>query len=152
MLSAVWPWLFLVLLLITCFVIYRKLKSKKFKATPLSLEESTLLAIEQLEKEHLWEKGLLKSYYVALSFIIRDYLSQRFAINLLEKTTNETQLLLKQIKMDRVISEKIEIILNESDMVKFAQSQPDESAMKKIADIARQIVLSTRPIEENHAE
>ncbi len=142
-----WPWFLAVLSLVGLLLFFRwyKRRINKTEEKPLTLEESTLLAIEQLEKEQYWEKGMLKSYYVALSYILRNYLSQRFSVNLLEKTSFETHLLLKQMDLDKEILQKIEIILTASDLVKFAQSQPDVQAMKKIANTARQIVLSTRP-------
>jgi hypothetical protein len=37
-------------------------------------------------------------------------------------------------------------------MVKFAKSQPDEIAIYKHAQLARQIVAETSPIEFDHAE
>jgi hypothetical protein len=42
--------------------------------------------------------------------------------------------------------------LNDADLVKFAKSHPDEIAIYKHAQLARQVVAETSPIEFDHAE
>jgi hypothetical protein len=149
-----WPWILVALFLLFSVLLYRLYKRRKKKSpqTPLTLEESTLLAIQQLENERLWEKDMVKSYYISLSLIMRNYLSQRFSIQLLERTTHETQLLLQQLEIEAEILQKTEVILSESDLVKFAKSQPSEATMRNSANVASEIVISTRPKPDNHAE
>jgi hypothetical protein len=118
----------------------------------LSLKELTLIAIDKLEKERLWEKGKLKEHYIELSFILRSYLSTLYGINLLEKTTKETNILLQQKGLKEITIQSIINILNESDMVKFAKSQPEEIAVLKISQLARQIVSETSLIQLSDAE
>jgi len=118
----------------------------------LNLQELTLIAIDRLEKERLWEKGKLKEHYIELSFILRSYLSTIYGINLLEKTTKETNILLQQKGLKEITIQSIINILNESDMVKFAKSQPEEIAVLKISQLARQIVSETSLIQLSDAE
>jgi hypothetical protein len=122
------------------------------KIRELSLKEKTLLAIDALEKERLWEHNKLKEHYIELSFILRSYLSSRYEINLLERTTKETKLLLEQKGLHAETIRVIISILGESDMVKFAKSQPDEMTVLKVSQKARQVVAETSPIEFENAE
>jgi hypothetical protein len=122
------------------------------KIKEMTLKERTLLAIDALEKSKLWEKKQVKEHFTELTFILRSYLSARYTINLLEKTSHETKLLLLQCGLHaetvRIISE----LLTEADMVKFAKSHPDEIAIYKLTQLARQVVAETSPIEFEHAE
>src|SRR5574343_107717 len=153
--STNWWWLLPLILIPLIYWVIRKVKNaekqpERIKEMPL--KERTLLAIDALEKSKLWEKNQVKEQFSELTFILRSYLSSRYNINLLEKTSYETKLLLLQRGLHaetvRVISE----ILNEADMVKFAKSHPDEIAIYKHAQLARQVVAETSPIEFDHAE
>lgn len=150
-----WWWLLPLILIIIGLFIYRRWKNMRENPEiikVLSLKDRTLLAIDALEKERLWEKEKLKEHYTELSFILRSYLSSRYEINLLEKTTRETKLLLKQKGLHEETILVIISILGESDMVKFAKSQPEEIAVLKISQFARQVVAETSPIEFENAE
>jgi len=133
--------------------VFIQLKRHKKAAKPvkkvreISLKDKTIFAIESLEKRKLWESGQLKSHYTELSYIMRSYLSARYELNLLEKTTIETRLLLRQAGLHNETIDTLITILNHSDMVKFAKSQPDEISILKVSILAKQIVAETSPIE-----
>lgn len=149
-----WWWLIPIMLFGIGMLIYfwRKKKNKPVERIyELPLKERTLLAIDALENERLWEKNRLKEHYIELSFIMRSYLSARYEINLLEKTTQETQLLLRQKGLHEETIHVIINVLSESDMVKFAKSQPEDMAVFKVSQLARQVVAETSPIEFNNA-
>jgi hypothetical protein len=153
--SSNWWWLLPIMLIPLIFWIVRKIKNAEKapeNVKEMTLKERTLFAIDALEKSKLWEKNQVKEHFSELTFILRSYLSSRYNINLLEKTSHETKLLLLQLGLHaetvRVISE----ILKEADMVKFAKSHPDEIAIYKHAQLARQVVAETSPIEFDHAE
>ncbi|MBI1837513.1 MAG: hypothetical protein HYR91_09645 [Flavobacteriia bacterium] len=140
-------WLILPIALMTIlifFFIKRKTKEPKAILTnELSLKEKAILEIEKLENEKLWSKGMLKKHYVELSFILRSFLGKEFGINLLEKTTYETKLLLAQIGLTKQTIEEINEILIQSDMVKFAKSTPEELEILSISSLAKKIILET---------
>lgn len=141
------------ILIVSYFWMSRKNKNKPQPTVKeLSLKDKTLLAIDALEKERLWEQQKLKEHYIELSFILRSYLSARYEINLLERTTKETRLLLEQKGLHTETILVIIAILGESDMVKFAKSQPDEISILKISQKARQVVAETSPIEFENAD
>lgn len=145
-----WWWLLIILAGVLAFVFYHFYKKANTKVIPirqLSLKERTLLAIDALEDERLWEKNKLKEHYIELSFILRSYLSSRYEVNLLEKTTRETKLLLQQLALHEETINVIISVLGQSDMVKFAKSQPEEIEILKVSQLARQVVAETSPIE-----
>ena len=116
-------------------------------AKELTITEQTIIAINTLENLRLWEKQKTKEHFIELSLLIRTYLSSRFTINLLEKTTFETKLLLQQKGLEDKTIDTIILLLTESDMVKFAKSLPEEIAILKIDQIAREIVAETTQLE-----
>lgn len=145
-------WWILILLFFVVFIIYRYRRNSKEpievnQHPEIPLKDRTLLAITSLEKQKLWEQGKLKLHFVELSYIMRSYLSARYDLNLLEKTTIETKLLLRNEGLHAETIATLMSILSQSDMVKFAQSKPDEMAILKISILAKQIVAETSPIE-----
>ena len=83
-------WMLILLALIIGVIIYIRKKTKKKASEPakiLTLKEQTLEAINTLENLRLWENQKTKEHFIDLSLLIRTYLSSRFTINLLEKTT-----------------------------------------------------------------
>lgn len=118
----------------------------------MSLKERTLAAIDALENERLWEQGKLKEHYIELSYILRSYLTSRYGISLLEKTTVQAKKLLLQKGLNEDTVETIARILSQSDMVKFAKSKPDEVSILKVSTLARQIIAETSPLEFDNYE
>jgi len=143
-------WWWLVLLLAGGIVlIFFKAKKPKFKLPEkqTSLRERTLQAIDALEESKMWEKGLLKEYFVELSFILRSYLAARYKIDLLESTTTQTKLRLKDQGLNDDTIATIIRILSQSDMVKFAKSQPETKDILKLTALVRQIIAETSPLD-----
>lgn len=139
------------------YLIYKYIiRKRNLKSIPvekeLSLKARTLLAISALEKAELWRKDQLKEHFVELSYILRSYLTSRYSISLLDKTTNETKLLLIQKGLKNEIVNSILSLLSHADMVKFAASEPAEELIHRSLFLIRQIVSETSPIEFQHAE
>lgn len=151
-----WWWITLLLLIpIVYFVRKIYLKNKFYRPIvqpEMSLKDRTLYAIDSLEKLKLWEQGKVKEHFSELTFILRSYLSTRYEINLLEKTSHETKLLLLQKGLHEETVRVISNILMEADLVKFAKSHPDEIAIYKHTQLVRQVVAETSPIEFLDAE
>lgn len=136
-----------VLLVVAIIVIKNKRKINQEPIKELSLKEATLIAIESLEKQKLWEKDKLKEHFIELSLILRLYLSKRYNVTLLDKTTYEARLLLNQTEINPEIIQSITKILSESDMVKFAKSKPELVEILSVSTLAKQIVAETSPIQ-----
>lgn len=144
-----WWWRLLVILgAVLGYLVFRKRKSVYNPPDHrTSLKERTLKAIDALEDARLWEKEQMKDHFVELSFILRSYLASRYGINLLERTTNETRILLKEKGLNDDTITTIFRILSQSDLVKFARSKPDMVDILKTVTLCRQIVAETSPLE-----
>ena len=149
-----WWWLLIVVFGIILFFTLRKKKTvdEVDELKPMSLKERTLIAIDALESAKLWEKEQLKEHFVELSYILRSYLTARYNITLLEKTTHETKILLTEKGLNDETVDIVARILSQSDMVKFAKSKPDTIAILRISTLAKQIVAETSPLEFDNVE
>lgn len=149
-----WWWLSIIAIGLIFFIFIRRRNKEEPEEAekPMSLRQRTLFAIDALEMAKLWEKNQLKEHFVELSMILRMYLTSRYEISLLEKTTYETKLLLTQKGLNEDTVEVIARILSESDMVKFAKSEPDTISILRVSTLAKQIVAETSPLEFDNVE
>ena len=118
----------------------------------MSLKKKSLMASDALEKAELWKRDKVKEHFVELSYILRSYLTSRYELNLLDKTTTETKLLLTAKGIEKPVVDSILNVLNHSDLVKFAASKPSEEIIEKSFFMIRQLIVETSPIEYDHAE
>ena len=144
-----WQWIYSILGMILLYFLYKSYR----KTDPVieqkneTLEELILREINELENKRLWTDNKLKEHYVELSFILRSYLSKRFDINLLEKTSFESKVLLIQKGLPKKAVDNIGEILDQADMVKFAKSTTEEITVIRLSTLAKQIVNETSPKE-----
>jgi hypothetical protein len=144
----------LVVLIVVSIVILRMIqRSKKSKieeinTVVLSLKARTVKSINELNAEKLWEHGALKEHYVRLSYILRYYLAARFRLGLLDKTSFQIGVLLSKCDLHPTIQKDIQQVLDQSDLVKFAKSQPIEQDVINMSLIAIDIVEKTSPSDE----
>ena len=104
-----------------------------------------LAALEKLDTEQLWQKGLIKDYHSRITEIIRNYFEERFDLPAMELTTTETIQHLKSIKEKDIILDITYNFLSNADLVKFAKFQPLESVNEEMMKQAKEIVQSTIP-------
>ena len=144
-------WLYILILLsvlivfVIIFFFVRKVRNKKKDNVfrELSLADRAILAIDELEKLELWKQNRHKEHFVELSFILRSYFSSHYQLNLLEKTTTETQILLKQVGVTTLNLLQIEFVLKHADLVKFAGSVLEETYVLALDEKARECVRLT---------
>lgn len=136
------PWAFVALLaiaLVMAIVIFYRRHLAKQKgvvvAKPKHVDPCDVVALTELariKEEKLWQRNLFKEYYSDITDALRRYVSERFAVNALESTTDETMDSLKDaLRDDKVNSDRLRKILEEADFVKFAKYEPlpDENEM-----------------------
>lgn len=90
-------------------------------------------------------------FYAEISRIVKQYLSGRFRVDLLEKTTEEVPEALRQAGVPREAAQEIRSLLEEADRVKFARESPDATARRRGVDEAYRIVDRTKPVAEQGA-
>jgi hypothetical protein len=104
----------------------------------------------ELRDKELWQKGEIKNYQSELTYIIREYIENRYDIRALEMTTYE---ILNAIPKE-VDQQQLKNILQIADMVKFAKADPPVDIHSRFMDMAMKIVEDTKQIEnptEEHA-
>ena len=145
-----WIWIILSVICVisVLFLLWRRTHNKRH-ALKQSLQEITLDQIEKLKKEKLWQKDMLKEHFVQFSHILRTYLTNRFGISFLDKTTEQSILLLDQLELDEKIKNMILQLLQKSDLVKFADSRTEETYIQVLFEELTLIVHQTTPILED---
>ena len=145
-----WIWTLISILCLGIILYFLWLRSHKEKQMlRQSLQEITLEQIEKLKKEKLWHKDMLKEHFVQFSHILRAYLTNRFGISFLDKTTEQSILLLDQLELDEKIKNMILQLLKKSDLVKFADSRTEEKYIQILFEELTLIVYQTTPILED---
>jgi hypothetical protein len=125
-------------------------KSRRKKALRgKSLKERSLIYLEELRKKALWRSGKINEHYIEFSTLLRSYLSGRYEVNLMERTTHETLLLLRAKGLQKDTLERIRRLLAESDMVKFAKGIPDEESILLSLSYLEQLIVELSPLELN---
>jgi hypothetical protein len=141
-----WWILVLVIAVVVIAVLWNR-RRKIQKTQELSLRERTLLAIKQLRKKEDWLHGKTKSHYVGFSAVLKMYLSSRYELNLMERTTQETITLLKMRELDFNMIRRIEVLLKEADMVKFAKTELNDMYIRSSLFRLEEIVTELSPLE-----
>lgn len=146
-------WIYLLALILICAIIYLLYRRKKglpiIPRKPVILAppyEEAVSALEQLQKEGLWQQGLDREYYTRLTDILRRYIYRRFQINAVEMTSSEIINTLRKNEETKAVNEQLKMILDVADFVKFAnvRSIPEDSEASLRR--ARNFVDETRPV------
>lgn len=117
-------------------------------------------ALDNISRENLLAKGEYKKYYIVLSDVIRRYLSRRFDIETLEKTTREILSQIGKLELSREVRHQMKEFMDQGDLVKFAKFIPTGSQAREsletayyIVDVTKEeniIAPSSSPAEEKH--
>ena len=111
-----------------------------------------LEALKQLDSEKLWQKGMVKKYYIRLTEIIRIYIEKRYKIPALEMTTVEIIDALKYTEAGEDQIFNLQRMMELSDLVKFAKHEPLSDENSSSMKIAEEFVRSTQVVEKNVAQ
>ena len=161
-----WKLLILLVLIVASgfasyFIIKRLQKDKEqkeeFFASPI---EKAIAYLQNLDKKQLVQRGDVKEYYSEMTDITRTYIEESVHIPAMESTSSELiESLKKAIKdkkmfVNREDLEKFSRVLENSDLVKFAKSQPmlfEIETDKKIIDKFLLIIDKALPRTEDQA-
>lgn len=144
----------LLILGLIAFYLYRKFSKKKtiepeiIPEIILPAHEKALLALQELKGEELWQKGEIKLFQTKLTFIIREYLENRYNFKALEMTTDEILAVLKKNNFNPLFAQNLNQILTIADLVKFAKATPDESIHENFLQQAFEFVYNTQKTDE----
>jgi len=135
------------------YFLYRRAQNKKLppKEKVIVIEPAHVIAqrkLKALKAEQLWQNGAIKEYQSQLTFIVREYLENRYGISALESTTYEILGDLKPIRLSDEWKGKLREMLELADLVKFAKAEPAESTHEKLMGYAIDFVEKTKLIPE----
>ena len=107
--------------------------------------EVALQKIKQLREKQLWQKGEIKAFQSDLTYIVREYLENRFGVPALESTTESTLQYVRQLNISKVWPKKLKEMFYVADMVKFAKAKPPADFHHKVLDEAEAFIIETKP-------
>lgn len=134
------------------YVIIRYKHNKPIFSAPKPKEPAHVIALRQLDQlneQKLWQHGLVKEYYSALSDIIRTYLNGRFGVQAMESTTAEIMQMTRSItEIDRDLRKELQELLERADFVKFAKAQTVANENEASFEFVMHFILKTKPVEQ----
>lgn len=137
----------LIILAIVVLIIYiarRKQGPPPIQIAQRPAHEIALQKLQTLKAEEVWQKGNFKEYQSQLTYIIREYIENRYKKPALESTTGQILSDLKQVDFPDQLVEKMREMLQLADMVKFAKAVPPEATNIRLMEEAEDIVQSTK--------
>ncbi|MFN0215298.1 MAG: hypothetical protein ACKVT2_13665 [Saprospiraceae bacterium] len=144
-----WPWGLGLLATLFCFFWWIRKNQRRPQpvAVPvapapmvISATEKALGQLAQLQQKQLWKAGKTKSHYAELSLIIREFLEAQFGISALESTTIEILRMLKIKDFPQGWQADLKDLLQKTDLVKYAQSQPEDAENEAVLAKAMELV------------
>lgn len=104
-------------------------------------------ALEELKNRKLCENGKHKSYYTSLVSILKVYIDGRWDISVLDKTSAETMVALRNVELPRECRSNLIAILETADFVKFAKVVPEAETNEELFIKAYYFVENTKAEE-----
>ena len=128
-----------------------KKKKKALDAPKVPPHDIAYRELEVLLSEKLIEQGEIKTFYLRLSNILRDYIENRFSLRAPERTTEEFLLDLRSTDL-LMVSQKdlLKAFLKHCDMVKFAKLHPSMQEIQKTFDSCKQLIEETKTLNNTH--
>lgn len=107
-----------------------------------ALDDLALVAALELPKD-----GRFKEHYTRVSDILRGYVSQRYNIDVFERTTPEVRNMIRKANIPVDAAGEFVKLLEESDMVKFTEIKPRIADAYLLLNVATQFVEYTKPAD-----
>ena len=87
--------------------------------------EQAIKELKEIRERKLWQQGLEKVYYTEITDTLRRYISSRYGISAMEKTSSEIlEIILCEEPGNKGVYDNLRQILSLSDLVKFAKLHP----------------------------
>lgn len=161
---AIWPYLLLLILIggLIWFLYQRYYRIREEKSKPEPAPEPTPFKnpIKTLQKsldalsgkDSPLENKNFKEFYVQLGDSIRRYFEDTYEIDALEMTSREILTALQEFPADRQVINITRKVLNEADMVKFANFQPTTDQAHKALNIAGEFLQTVRKVDQSRID
>jgi len=109
---------------------------------------TALASLEKIKQEQVWKDGKIKEYYSSISDTVRLYIEERYGVFALESTTDEIMSAFRTQVIDPESKNKLQQLLQLSDLVKFAKMEPIEMEHNIALQNAFDFVNGTKREEE----
>lgn len=129
-----YPWIFGILtaLFIICVIGYlvQRYRRRQSEAPVKPAEpelppyEVAIRELDTIKDQKLWQQGLNKEYYTQVTDTLRRYISRRYGVNAMEKTSEEILAIIERESDERSVYDTLRQVLRLSDFVKFAKLHP----------------------------
>ena len=126
---------------------YKKKQAEELPSPPeviIPAHEIAFKKLDELKAAKLWQQGEIKAYQSQLTFIVREYLENRYDVQALESTTFEILDQLKTIPFSENLKSNLKEMLELADLVKFAKAEPPVEAHDRLMGYAENFVLTTK--------
>ena len=129
-----YPWIFGILtaLFLICVIGYLVQRYRRHQSEvpvkPAEPElppyETAIRELDSIKDQKLWQQGLNKEYYTQVTDTLRRYISRRYGVNAMEKTSEEILAIIERETDERTVYDTLRQVLRLSDYVKFAKLPP----------------------------
>jgi hypothetical protein len=120
---------------------------------PRKAHEIAYDELEALRQKQLWQSQQFKTYYTELTEILRRYISNRYAIDAMEQTSDD---ILSEFRRNKELKDKkaeiklLNDVLQLADLVKFAKWQPLPDECERSFHQVTQFIDQTKEVEISH--
>ena len=101
--------------------------------------------LERIERLDLPGRQIYKEHSSLVSDCLRRYLEAAYEAPLLDRTTDEIRMALREVAINSNLSSHTIELLRECDLVKFAKFEPGVEAARDYTTRARKLVQLARP-------
>jgi hypothetical protein len=134
----------LLILIVVVFFVIKYVQYRKRKKLPLW--DQALLDVSTLKKEHKVDVAHGKEFYVSVGSILKNYFHNRFGYDITGKTDAEVIDYLQKKHADEQTVEDMKMVLQGSEIIKFANAQAAQEQIEQ--DYVRAIAIITKTIPE----
>jgi hypothetical protein len=131
------------------YVFVNKFKNRQEKQEEAFIRKSpheiAYELLEQLSRDDLIAKGLVKEYYYRITNIVRHYIEDRFGLLAPEHTTEE--FLVEMARTNKLHDNHKQLMgkfLERCDMVKYAKYGPSKAEAEEVFSLAKRFIDETR--------
>jgi hypothetical protein len=148
----IWIILAIVLYIVVKYVLKKPIFENEKPEPKIPPYIEAMNGLNRIKGEKVWQQARLKEYYTELTDVIRVYIGRVFEINAMEMTSEEVLDTLRYMRREqKEVYEKLQAMLQISDLVKFAKWKPTPDESEKSLKDAYVFVEQTK-LEEKIEE
>lgn len=140
-------WIVLIGIAIPTIVFFWNRRRKHQFTSKETLKTRTLKRLHELRKKAYWQSGKVEQHYMEFTFLLRNFLSERYQHSFLEKTSFECRIALKTLGADDLLISRVSELLYEADLAKFGKTIPSEETTLLSLNKLEEIIIELSPLD-----